>query len=306
MKSILFTSFFLFSTTVIFSQIKGYTEYEDEIWLYDDGTWEYAYELPLDVETVIMETPVFSAAFRSKPAVKIPKITQLSAKANQITDDEEWFLNNNLTLNTYEVPNNFRSIVGDIPSGTPVSFNGERIVKAFYDDTYNYFIYGVDFSEGRYLIVANKEIEGASYIYDFESYRMSPDYVKEDQDYIAQRLNWARIENGVLYVSHSHSTYASSSKGMNAYVTAISLEDNSVLWRSQPLVSNGANFILHNDVIVCGYGFTNEKDYLYTIDKNTGKVNGKIALKSGPSYFVVKDNVFYVRTYNTDYTFKIE
>ena len=112
MKSILFTSFFLFSTTVIFSQIKGYTEYEDEIWLYDDGTWEYAYELPLDVETVIMETPVFSAAFRSKPAVKIPKITQLSAKANQITDDEEWFLNNNLTLNTYEVPNNFRSIVG--------------------------------------------------------------------------------------------------------------------------------------------------------------------------------------------------
>lgn len=306
MKPTFFTLFFLFSTAVAFSQIKGYTEYDDEIWLYDDGTWEYAYELPLDIETIIMEKPSFSGKFASRPAVKPPKIIQLSAKANQITDDEEWFLNNHLSLNTYEVPNNFRSIVGDIPKGTPVTFEGERIVKALYDDTYNYFIYGVDFSEGRYLIVANREIEGASYIFDFASYRMSPDYVKEDLDYIAQRLNWARIENGILYVSHSHNTYAESSKGMNAYITAISLENNSVLWRSQPLVSNGQNFIIHNDVIVCGYGFTNEKDYLYTLDKNTGKVNGKLTLKTGPSYFVLKDNVFYVRTYNMDYTFKIE
>jgi len=306
MKPTLFTLFFLFYAAIAFSQIKGYTEYDDEIWLYDDGTWEYAAEVPIDLEPVSMMTPPFKGMFSSKTPVKQPKITQLSAKENQITDDEDWFERNELTMDRYQVPNSFMAEKGNVPQGTPTSYKGEKLVNAMYDEDYNYFVYGVDFSEGRYLLITDKSMESVLYAFDFDSYRLSPEFVAEDKDYISQRLNWAKIEDGTLYVSHGHSTYAYSSKGMNAYLTAINLEDNSVIWRTQPLVSNAQNFIIHNDNIVCGYGFTNEKDYLYTIDKNTGKVNGKILLKSGPSYIVLKNTIFYVRTYNMDYTFKIE
>lgn len=306
MKTTIFTVLFLFSSTLIFSQIKAYTEFEEEVLLYEDGTWEYIYTLPIAIDVVKMDVPTFSGKFTDKPTAKVPKIKQLTASENQITDDAEWFLKNELSLDTYQVPNSFRMIKGDVPKGTPLLYNGEMLVNAFYDDAYNYFIYGTDFSEGRYLLISDKEMQGAVYLFDFQKYVYSPEFVALDKQFISQRINWARIENGILYVSHSHNTYAASSKGMNAYITAINLEDNSIIWRSQPLVSNAQNFIIYNDVIVCGYGFTNEKDYLYTLDKNTGKVNAKLLLKSGPSYLVLKENTFYVRTYNTDYTFKIE
>lgn len=306
MKTNLFTFLFLFSTTIVVSQIKGYTEYEDEVWLYDDGTWEYARELIIDREPVVIEIPSFNGKFAAKSSAKVPKITQLSAVENQITDDEAWFTKNELTLDIYQVPNSFRSIKGEVPKGTPMNYNGEMLVNAFFDGSYNYFVYGTDFSEGRYLLVSEAEMQSTLYLFDFQNHVYSPEYIEGDKQFINQRINWARIENGILYISHSHNTYAASSKGMNAYITAINLENNSIIWRSQPLVSNAQNFIIYKDVIVCGYGFTNEKDYLYTLDKNTGKVNAKLLLKSGPSYIILKDNVFYVRTYNMDYTIKIE
>ena len=58
-----------------------------------------------------------------------------------------------------------------------------------------------------------------------------------------------------------------------------------------------------DDVIVCGYGFTDEDDYLYQLDTHTGKTLDRIPLKSGPSYIFNRDGVLYVRTYNTNYEF---
>ena len=48
--------------------------------------------------------------------------------------------------------------------------------------------------------------------------------------------------HGVLYVSHSHNTYAKSSMGTNAYIIAVDLVTGKILWRSAPLVANASNF----------------------------------------------------------------
>jgi hypothetical protein len=109
----------------------------------------------------------------------------------------------------------------------------------------------------------------------------------------------------MLYVSNFHRTYARSSKGANAYLTAIDLATHRIVWRSQPLVANANNFVVVGDTIVSGYGFTAEPDYLYVVNKHTGSILQRLPVKSGPEYLVRRDDRLFVRTYDTDYLLRI-
>jgi hypothetical protein len=93
---------------------------------------------------------------------------------------------------------------------------------------------------------------------------------------------------------------------MNGYLTAIDTKTNQIIWRSKPLVCNARNFEIINEVIICGYGFTAEPDFLYLINKNSGKILQQITLKTAPDYIIRKENKLYVRTYDTDYIFGIK
>ena len=260
-------------------------------------------------DTVLLEEPPFSYYFTEskgsdKKTVAL-KLTEKSSKTNNITDEEDWLKKNKLSLNTYEVPNQFQNKSGNLPEEIDTKWNNLIITSAFYDDSYIYSTYGSDFSEGYILNIYDYNTLELLYSLDFSNYKYSPKYIKADYEYIQQRVCWAAIKNGVLYVSNSHSTYAKSSSNMNAYVTAIDLSDMSVIWRTNALVSNSNNFVIVDNVILCGYGFTNEKDYLYQINRNNGKILKKTSVKSAVSYIVKKGNSLYVRTYNTDYIFKL-
>lgn len=170
----------------------------------------------------------------------------------------------------------------------------------------------VEESDGEYLGLVSSEsyvniYKGGQFIksLDFSNYLYSDDYIEEDIAFVEETVGSAVINDDILYVSTFHYTYAASAPS-NAYITAISLEDYSVIWKSQPLVCNSYNFTIIEDVLFCGYGFTDEEDYLYQLDKKTGVVLDKTKLKSKPDYIVYKDGNLYVRTYNTDYVFGIE
>lgn len=233
------------------------------------------------------------------------KLTVKSSKTNGITDEENWIKKNKLSLNTYEVPNSYQLTTGNLPEKIDTFWGDLRITAAFYDKNYIYCTYGSDFSEGYLLNIYDYKTKERLYSLDFSNYRYSPDYIKADFDYVQQKINWAAIQDGILYVSNSHNTYAKSSKNQNAYITAIDLTDMSVIWRTDALVSNSNNFMIVDNVILCGYGFTDEKDYLYQINRNNGKILKKTSVKSAISYMAQKGNLLYVRTYNTDYVFKI-
>ena len=64
----------------------------------------------------------------------------------------------------------------------------------------------------------------------------------------------------MLYVSKSHLTYGPQTRGRNAYLTAIDLATKKTLWRSLALVANARTFVVSEDLIVAGYGFTAELD----------------------------------------------
>jgi len=305
-KNIFFT-FLSFLFIAGFGQRKATTEDGQVILVYDNGTWKSGVELELNKDPLAMERPPFNGKIAASNAKsKAFTLTQVSATKNNITDDADWFVNNNLSLPTYEVPNTFRGIAGKVPDKTPLSYNGNKLVQAIYSDQYNFFIYGKDFASGWLLLITNKKNDSVLHFLDFGNYVLSPDYVKADLEFIEQRINWVTIEDSILYVAHGHSTYAASSKNMNAYITAINLKNYKILWRTKPLVNNSANFELYGDMIICGYGFTAEPDFLYTLDKRTGAVVQTLPLKSGPSYIIRKGEKVYVRTYNMDYVFVIK
>ncbi|MGB8453629.1 MAG: hypothetical protein WCD89_15040 [Anaerocolumna sp.] len=233
------------------------------------------------------------------------KLNMISSEANNITDDDEWFINHDLSLSPYSLTGSLQDITGNLPDEIDQEVNGMAVTSVFQDDSYLYYTYGSNYSEGYILNIYDVNTHKKAYSLDFSNYRYAPEYIDTDYDYIQQKINWAEIQDNILYVTHSHNTYAKSSDNMNAYITAIDLTDMGILWRTDALVCNSHNFQMIGDVIICGYGFTDEADFLYQINKKSGKVLEKTPLKSAPSYIIEKDNVLYVCTYNTDYEFDI-
>lgn len=257
---------------------------------------------------VPLETPSFSyyLSDRVKPNDQQPiQLTMISSAPNEITDDEKWFIDNNLINNTYEVPNSYGNSTGNLPDEIAEQWDDLIITSAFYDNSYIYCTYGLNFSEGYILNIYDWNSLEIIYTLDFSNYCYTPEYISEDFDFIQQKINWAVIKDNILFVSHSHTTYAKSSNNMNAYITALDLSDMDILWRTDPLVSNAYNFQVIDDVILSGYGFTDEPDFLYQIDTSSGKIIDKVPLKSAADYIIKKDNVLYVRTYNMNYEYKI-
>lgn len=233
------------------------------------------------------------------PSAEVNKVNKLTLRQSSVKsipivrEDSKAF-----QASSYVVPNQYQNIKGNLPAGIPTEYKGQMLVQAIKGANNVILIYGLNFGENRYLVVLNKPMTKIEKIYDFDNYAISPKYVQKDFDYIHQQIRWAVVENGILYISHSHRTYAKSSNGANGFISAIRINDNKLLWRTSSLVSNARNFQILGNVIVSGYGFTGEKDYLYQINKQTGKTVDRIVLKDAPDYIDLQKNGFLVYGYS--------
>ena len=159
---------------------------------------------------------------------------------------------------------------------------------------------GEDGNTQRYVL-------GPSFTFDFRNYATPPRIAPGEREFTYEQVLWARLaENGILYVENAHLTYAKSSYGRNAYISAVDPAKRRLLWRSPALVANAADFVLLNDTIVSGYGFTAEPDYLYAIDRATGKVRGRLLLPSAPQTIARHGNMLTVVTYDHRLTIQVD
>lgn len=229
----------------------------------------------------VIENPSWEYTLRvaNDDSPKKLKLTMISQEANDITDDAEWFDEIGMTM----------------PDRNTFSDQSFAYVLSGDEQYYPYKAEVIDL--GSYYSIATL---------DFSEHRYADNYVPEDYPYIDEAIKYMHSDGFTLYVSIAHNTYAASAPH-NAYVMALDMQnDYSVLWKSQPLVANADNFAIIDDFIICGYGFTAEDDYLYILDKYTGKVLDRILLKSGPDYIYEISDKLYVRTYNTNYVFDFE
>jgi len=230
----------------------------------------------------------------------------VSQSRNGVTDVGEWFERNGLALPVYGLPDGAEAAGSPpLPRFVPLRFRGVRILRAMRGPEGGVLVvYGRNGGEGRYLVALDSS--GAfRYGFDFVNYAYAPGVPQRERDYVYQHLAWAAEEEGTLYVSHSHNTYARSSNGMNAYLTALDARTGRVLWRSPSLVSNASNFELVGGLVVSGYGFTGEPDFLFLLDKRTGEVRQRLPVPSGPTYIIRKGERVHVRTYDRDLVLRL-
>lgn len=241
---------------------------------------------------------------------------ELSDKPNDISDADTWFQENDLFLPMIknsladttrtqwqeQAPEQAKWIYEEM---------AETVSRGFYDDRYFYEVVdtgrnGEDLgSLDLYMYrLDSRELEITLHLGDFlytDGYEPAAD---AEYDFIRQSVFWAQSEGDTLYLAIGHNTYAEDCPH-TGYLLAIDLQNGEVLWESRQQVANANNFVLLEDVIVTGYGFTDEYDYLHVIDKGIGIDEECVELKSAPDFLVEKDGKLYVHTYNTDYIFQL-
>lgn len=210
-------------------------------------------------------------------SLKVPVLEERSKSVAIIGEEDKWFSKNEL----------------------------EQFSFPYTDENFTYNASG-DFSYEPYILDIHEASTGALlYTYDFSNYRYADEYVKEDYDYICERICWAKARDQVLYVAIAHNTYAASAPH-TGYLVAIDMTTNEVIWKTAPITSNSWSCALVDGGIICGYGFTDEKDYLNVVDIKNGTITQQIPLKTMAEYICEKDNQIYVITYNMEYVFDIK
>lgn len=113
-----------------------------------------------------------------------------------------------------------------------------------------------------------------------------------------------RYEDGSLYFNEACQTYARDADGACSSLIKVDPETRQVEWRTPYLVSNDI-FILHGPYVIAGYGFTAEPDYLYLIDRGTGRIVSREPLDSAHDYLEVENGTLRVVTYTSVYRFEL-
>ncbi|MCR5509153.1 MAG: hypothetical protein K6F34_10750 [Lachnospiraceae bacterium] len=202
-------------------------------------------------------------------------LKQVSCTQNDITDVEEWFSR----------------------AGTTVPGN------AFGDGVYEYRLTGdMGYGTMTQINVYNKADMKYLYNFDFGDFFKEDGY--EENSYVGRGIHDCFIVDDMLYLNLYHSTYAADCPE-NAYMICVNINSGEVMCISDPLVANSVTFLRKGDNIITGYGFTNEDDYIYILNRYTGKVSSKIKVKKSPDYFRFVDDEIWVRTYSYDYVFRV-
>ena len=154
----------------------------------------------------------------------------------------------------------------------------------FYDDEYEYQWIG------DALYIYEKETETCLYGLSYPT----------DKWYV--NGNNACLKDGIFYGGSVMNGYAQPN---TCFLFAYDLDQDELVWRSADQSYNSMNFLVKGDVILCGYGFTEEDDYLYQINRNTGEIIDRLLLKKKPDLLIEQDGKLYVHTYSYDYVIEM-
>lgn len=102
-----------------------------------------------------------------------------------------------------------------------------------------------------------------------------------------QDVRWDAQTHHLLF-NMACPSYSSQINGRGSKLYCYDVEKKDIVWETGWLTSNDI-FILDEKFVYCSYGFTSEKDYLFLLDKFTGKVYSKIPMAKKVHYMELMD-----------------
>lgn len=107
-----------------------------------------------------------------------------------------------------------------------------------------------------------------------------------------------RYADGVLYFNDACASYSVQAKGKCSSLIAWDSATQKVLWRTKPLTSNG-RFLVYGELLISGYGFTDEPDWVFLVSRKDGRVLAKRRLKKAHETLSVEGDVLEVGVYDS-------
>lgn len=112
--------------------------------------------------------------------------------------------------------------------------------------------------------------------------------VSDTYDCEVQDIRWDNDTHYLMF-NMACQSYSSMQGGQCSRLFCYDVEASKMLWSTPYLISNDI-FTFNKKYVFCGYGFTDEKDYVFMIDKKTGKVLSKTLISSGHEYMEVQEH----------------
>ncbi len=193
---------------------------------------------------------------------------------------------------------------GNLPAAAPETYGGYPLRRAIRSEKHLCLLYGPDFSGAERVLVLDTETAKVRHAFDFARFVGTPKST-DKPEFVQELVQWADVVGGTLYVSNYHRTYARSTAGDNGYLTALDLATGRLLWRSKPRVVNSQNFLIVGDALVCGYGFTDEPDAVYLLDRRTGKTLQELSVRNSPECLIRRGDRIHVQTYDSEYVLRL-
>lgn len=240
--------------------------------------------LALAAAPVVLAAPIPAPTVLSRPPFP-PPVTGVADSGPRLA----------LVSSRYRDPAILPPELAPPPVWAPNAYRGAALETAVRQGSTVFLVY-----EGRYLVAADARTRAFRYAFDLTSFTQPPNR----GDF--EPVTWAREVDGVLYVSNAHQTYAQQTNGRNAYVSAIDLGTKKLRWRSRALIANARTFVVSGDLIVAGYGFTAEPDFLYLLDRRTGRVLRRLRIPSAPVLVSLRGANLHVRTYDRQLVVTLE
>ncbi len=111
-----------------------------------------------------------------------------------------------------------------------------------------------------------------------------------------------RWDHGVLFFNEACQSYSKDAGGRCSSLVAVDPVADTRLWATKPLVSNN-RFLVLEDYIVAGYGFSGERDRVSLIRRSDGKVVHRQPVSKAPENItLVEPGVVEVTVYPGDKT----
>jgi hypothetical protein len=245
----------------------------------------------------------YTAKGLASPKARKIKLTTISRTGNAVTDDERWFADNVLPQPTDPKDEEWRQVPGETRWGELKFFRSDGDIhvgiyqaqtprKAAQKEKGMGSIYDKEFSYAAVLFNA-----------DFAPQKL---FVLEEFHPGILEMSDAHLAGKILYFDCNYNGYASIAKKKTGYLVALDLDGERVLWTSRSLVASFRGFVVLDDAVITGYGFTDERDALFVFNRFTGKQWVKLKLRSAPEFIIPKADKLYVRTYDTNYLFQVE
>jgi hypothetical protein len=147
---------------------------------------------------------------------------------------------------------------------------------------------------GRYLVMI--EGDSAERTFDLDAFRRPPKVNPQWKEFSLEDLSFADERDGTLYLCNGGGSYAREVFHKKGFLSAVDAKTGALVWRSAPLVCN-ATFVIDDDAIISGYGFTDEPDFVFLIRRADGAIEQKTPIASGPEDITLRGRRVHVESY---------